>query len=333
MGQITFKSIDDVKKEFQIESSSIEELRKKLRKLIKLIHPDHQQNEGEFKSQVDRDHFNKILEAMEFLDELPLTPMISPDKKISVTTDSDKEIKEMSNNEIKKYCDDLTREVTLLKEQKNKSEESKNKQDFFNLMNTQISSAKSLHNFPKFSLTVVTSIVSLLWLFPSSVQNHPILSNLIKVNSPYFSIIWLFMMILTIEWWIIYYQIEKLQTKIFTRFNDESFQNEIFDDFIEDERMIGESAFPLSDFTKTVYMVVRYKFIRRRQSANFVFAISVPFSIRWIMSFIELESVIDQEIVNGFSKIVLSRAEHSGIITRVVTGYLGDVYEFNTLNS
>lgn len=60
-------TIEEIKKEFRINSNDISEIRKELRDIVKEIHPD--KNEGKFKSDTDESKYHKTLKAIEFLDQ------------------------------------------------------------------------------------------------------------------------------------------------------------------------------------------------------------------------------------------------------------------------
>ena len=60
-----YKSIDEIIKDFGINSTDIGDIKKELRQILKDIHPD--KNGDRFKSKLDEINYHKILSALEFL--------------------------------------------------------------------------------------------------------------------------------------------------------------------------------------------------------------------------------------------------------------------------
>ncbi|MDD1689046.1 MAG: hypothetical protein LUQ66_00090 [Methanoregula sp.] len=302
-----FKSINEIKKEFEIVIDDPQEIRKELIRMAKSLHPDQQQNGGQFKSDFDESRYYRIMAARDFIDGISVPLIIPIDKSLTKSSEKRSDVSEISNEstELTKKIDDLKTDIASIKHQKSIEYESKNLLVLNEQIKTQIEANRQFHNIPKISLALITSILSFLWLFPSTIQNHPILSKIIDVNSVLFLMIWLYLMTITIIMWFYYYQIEKNQANIFQRLNNESLQNNIFDEFLEEYQMSGEKSFPLSAFTDYVY-----DYLSKNESR-----------------FSNIKILINREIGDIFSRIILLRAENSDIIKKSSTGYLGEIYD------
>lgn len=179
------------------------EIRKELIRKMKHIHPDI--NGGEFKNDEDKLLFTKLNEAVDEIDDL-----FSNQLSIIKTSDIVTLANSLSiTNKMVSMNDNLDKHI----------------ERFY-------SNYKSRHTFPKFSLTAVTSALSIIWLFPGQLSEHPVLGDLINVNSYLFNSIWFVSLLYTALFWFIINQKEQKQKMLLSRFNTESYQNELFNEFI-----------------------------------------------------------------------------------------------------
>src|ERR1700679_364865 len=63
----TYTNIHDIKRDFGLETDDITELKKELKGLYKDIHPDR--NSGQFKNKLDEVNYQKLVAALEYLDQ------------------------------------------------------------------------------------------------------------------------------------------------------------------------------------------------------------------------------------------------------------------------
>ncbi|MDL4839239.1 hypothetical protein [Aquibacillus rhizosphaerae] len=182
---------------------------------------------------------------------------------------------------------------------------------------TFYSNYKSSHNLPKFSLTAVSTVFSIIWLFPSQISEHPILGSLIEDYSTYFNILWFYSIMLTVVFWISIYQREQKQKTFLSMVNTESYQNEMFSNFIRKhqhlQRQYNENNLLISKEQFINYLIGERSYNKSR--SRFFF-----FRPR------ELDIVVAQSI----TEIVFSRAEEKGIIKKIDTKSLLDQYEIET---
>lgn len=205
-----FNSIKDVLDHFNIETSDPDKLKRKLKKLIKHIHPDT--NNGEFKSDEDKKTFMEIQSALEFLEITPRSEIVLRNEITELT----KIVKDLSTNKTSQI---LKQDL----EQKNTYLESKIK-DSVILFNKEQSTTK-------LTSIIVTTALTALWAFPSLVKDHPLLKFLYEYNRE-FTVIWLNSLVLTGLVWTKIKRIEKKDELLKRKYRLESTQNTIFDLFL-----------------------------------------------------------------------------------------------------
>lgn len=258
------------------------EIRKDLIRKMKDIHPDT--NGGEFKNDEEKLLFNKLSEGVEEIDDLS-------NNQLSVIKTSD--IVTLANNL------SITNKIVSLNDNLDKHIER-----FY-------SNYKSRYTFPKFSLTAVTSVLSIIWLFPSQLSEHPVLGDLINVNSSLFNSIWFASLLFTALFWIIINQKEQKQKALLSRFNTESYQNNLFNEFIWEIQQ------------DNVHYKGNNSFISKDLFVKFLFS---NFSRHRPIYFLG-SNEIDNEVAQSVADIVFSRAEEKGLIKKVDTKSLIDQYE------
>lgn len=207
-----FKTIEEIISHFKLNNKEVEEIKKELRNIRKNIHPDKTQ--GEFKNNEDKDIFNNIQQALDFLDQQAFTTLPATKNDITALT-----------TVLKEFA--LTRKETL-------DSEAISKRDsvLTSKIQESINTFHKLHTTPKITGVIITSVVTALWAFPSIVKTHPLLSVLYDFNKE-FTIIWLFCLIITSFFWLKIKKIEKIDKEIKQNFKLESTQNYIFSLFIK----------------------------------------------------------------------------------------------------
>ena len=65
---MNFQNILQIKEKFNLESDDVSEIKKQLLEILKPIHPDN--NGGNFNSENDKEKFNLLTEALDFLKDV-----------------------------------------------------------------------------------------------------------------------------------------------------------------------------------------------------------------------------------------------------------------------
>lgn len=199
-------SLNDIKKDFGIQSDDLEDVRKYVNDIRIKNHPD--KNNGVFANKESEEIFYQANNAIEYIDNL------------SGTSNSVIVIEKMT---------DLMKVVSsLIPNQTHTILE--------NNLDTKITTAISDYHsklaFPKISLTALTAIVSFIFLFPNQIKDNPALSNHINPASRLFFMIWLSLLIYSAMFWMITYMNEEKAKRKMSLLKVDSFQNRLFEDFM-----------------------------------------------------------------------------------------------------
>lgn len=212
-------TIEDIKKEFGTKSNDISEIRKELRDIVKEIHPD--KNEGKFKTEADESKYHKISKAIEFLDQdFTLVPKV-----------------------------EISALATLLRDQFPSRKDENQIKILEDRGERFIKSIKDSSTVPKVSSAVVTTILSFLWLFPSTIAEHPILSKYLTTDNLAFTFIWFYSIVFSGIYWLTAKTREDKIDSAIKRLNLESVQNRLFESFIELE-IYSKKDIKIFRFTK-----------------------------------------------------------------------------------
>lgn len=283
-----YYSIKRIRDEFGIDSESPDEIRKELMKRIFKIHPD--KNKGEFSSEKEKEDYLKINSAITFLDEQAkdqkaLTPL-----------------------------KDVTDLITTVKGLVLTNNESKSAEKLRIKIDDSIDKLKHRNQTPKIAASTITAIVTILWVFPSTVQQHPILSMYINPTDIWFTIIWLYSLMLTTMLWWILRRIENREAASKKRLNLESVQNSLFEEFINTGKHTaptgGQVRFLKAEFVKFL----------TRQVIDEVRLSPMPFR------FLSPDKEMDLELPEALAKVILNRAEVNGYIGRDKGKNIDDMY-------
>lgn len=202
-----FTSLQMIKDQFGIETESIDSVRSELRTMLVKLHPD--KNGGNFVDENCKKNYHEIDDAITFIDGLSK-------KNFELVTIS--------------AVTDLTKAVTAMVETHSK----------LSSKETQLSSEidRSIENYssriktPRIALTAITVVISAIWLFPNTVEDHPVLSKLISFDNIITNAVWLDMLILAAAFWVITWRKEERNKNFQESLKTESVQNRIFNDFI-----------------------------------------------------------------------------------------------------
>lgn len=261
---MNYTSIEEIKKEFDIQTDKKVEIKSELRKKLANSHPD-KVGEKDF----DSTKFNRIKNALDFVNngnqELTTTEQV---------TDLIKIVRDLTNNTSK----DLS------------------EKQLSDSLDSYYKERKEALLFPKISLSVVTAILSFIWLFPQTVEDHPILSRYISFENELATMIWLTLLIYTGFFWILISRKERREKVLSKRLKTDRTQNEILTDFKKSE---SSKKFMKSNLTG--FILRGYSF--RRQSS--------------VLSLFMGRPGIDQETAENLSNYIIKKAESKGLIEEI----------------
>lgn len=284
-----YTDIKQIKVEFSINQDNIKDIRRELIKIIALCHPD--KNCGKFESDEKKDIFLRANQAIEFIDS---------DKNQEQILVPLREVKELIN---------LIKDVVPTENSNNYRQALTNKIDI------NISSFKLRFRWPKITTTAITGFLTLMWTFPSSISEHPILKNYINVESMQFFYVWIVSIIITIELWLLLRIKEVQHNELMKKLENEVYQNRLFEEFIryQNER---DSHFTKNDFVNfiTIDKLFAYRnsldkkllFLKRKHKQN-----------------------IEFDVAFGLANVVFERAESNLIIEKIKLKSLTEKYKLS----
>jgi len=280
-----FSSVEMIMEQFGIDEESIDELRSKLRRMQTEYHPD--KNGGSFIDENSERKYHELDKAISYIDSINKknTDLVT----ISAVTG-------------------LTKAVTAMMAAQN--ETSSKDTLLFSEINRSIESYHSRLKAPRIALTAITLAISAIWMFPNTVKEHPVLSNLINFDSMSTNIVWFYMLIISVVFWIITWRREELTKERQESLKTESVQNRIFTHFINSSY---DDTFTLEDFVE----FIMYRHERYRHPFNFFFGSS---------------SRIDSPLAHATAEVILERALKRKAITSRSSGSISTVYQIVSAN-
>lgn len=287
---MNYKNLNQIKKDFNISDDDIKEVRKELIKIKAKLHPD--KNSGKFKTKDDENRYHKVGEAIQFIDEEKSNYTLIPLKEVNSLINT---IKELIPSD---------KENILLKQEHQLSEK----------IESGIKNVKSRHLLPKVSVTAVSAILSIIWLFPSQISEHPVLSKFIDINSIWFTVVWFYSLMTTGALWLYFAFSENKDKQFKSLLKIEAFQDEIFKEFIgfkKHQSREGDFNFTKSEFID----FIRFEVPDRNNPEGLKIA-------RYINRFRNL----DLELAQSLSETILIRAENKECIKKDNRKSLSDVY-------
>jgi cbb3-type cytochrome oxidase subunit 3 len=291
-----YTNTEQIIKDFDLKVSLKEELRKELKKKLKDCHPD--KVGGEFKTTEQKEYFEKISSAIDFLD----TPV-----ELSIRQD----------------IGDLARIVKDLAQIKNENNFLyKKEESLATRIDSNVKNYVSTHLFPKIGSSIITGILSMLWFFPKSISEHEVLSRYIDVKSIKFTLTWALAIILTCCIWLILNMLERKETDRRNNLKLESIQNKLFDDFLR--YMIHEKPreSDMIEFTKENFINFIRGFDKKTHRLS---PRQVLFNrIRILLG----NSKIDIGLAQDLSEIILNRMQTKEIIKIISQKTISDIFIF-----
>lgn len=228
-------NLETIKKDYELEGTTLSELRRELIKKLVAIHPD--KNQGVFKNTSDEELFHKINRAIESIDK----QLVPHNSLISI-------------NEAKDLIELVTKQVSVTSQINTAS------QKLSQSTERSLVLIRSRYRFPKFTSTILSVITTTVWLFPNQVKDHPFLGKLINFDNVWFQVAWLEILLLTGMCWYLAYLKEQRQTDFLNEINLEHYQNSLFSMFLH-RNISRNQTFDKASFMK--YLLSSYETPRR----------------------------------------------------------------------
>lgn len=297
-----YEDIDEIREDFNIELSDPREIKKILKQKMKKIHPDT--NKGEFNSDADKELYHKMNNAIDFFDKK------NTNKSIALS--------EKKLNEIIKSNKDLS---LIMKEDKNTKK-----------LNDAIISSKNeikrQYKTKKYASATIATILSIIWFFPTTISNHPILSMYIDPTEPFFVLFWLCAVYLTIFLWGICSQREKYIDRVNKEIMVETKQNQMFYSFLSNIRN-SEIIPNLAERTNRILSgKTRYPFFTKSDLIDFLQSKNNEILFMKTQSTLfRPANPISMETAEALSDIILTRAESYNVIKKSKIKAMEAIYE------
>lgn len=272
---MNFTSLKQIKEEFNLGGIRKEELRSELRIKLANSHPDKVGAEN-----FNSDEFTKIQNALGFVD--------------SYSTD-------LVVNEQVTSLIEIVKELTI------KTQINSTQYQFNDAIDDFYKERKEALLFPKISLSAITAILTFLWLFPKTVEDHPVLKKYITFENETSTTIWIVLLFYTIIFWILISRKEQKDKSIAKKLKTEKTQNKLLTEFKESYDTIQFAKSELIEFINNRFGI--------RHS---------PFAIIFIGN-----SGIDQETTENLANLIIEKAKSRELIIEISnTKTLDDIYEW-----
>jgi hypothetical protein len=297
-----YSNLEEIIEEFKLKEKDPEKIRKKLRKMAADLHPDKTSKGAKFKSEKQKNQYNRIIQAKEFIDNM---------------SNQEKAIVEVPLQQLTELID-ATKQITISDSQ------SKLNIELIHQIEKSVLNLKLKHRFPKIGLATITGIFTFIWMFPNIVQEHPIISQYVRIDNIAFTLIWIYLLFFTGVLWIFYWMGENRYKEEMSKLKVESYQNRLFDSFINEDRFFEKfhdenhrkNLFSKEDFIDYLSNhYYQYKYHRH--------------NLKLTLYNILYKITIDLETAQHLANSIFSRLENKNIIKKVDTTSLNDFYVYN----
>lgn len=278
-----YTSIEQIKSDFNLNLDSLDQIRVELKSKMKKCHPD-KVDSTEWKNGMKNDFLN-LTEAIEFIDT---------SKKENTSLVPVEQVTEL----VKVIKDILPKNEIITQETK-----------FENQLDSFMQERKEVMRFPKISLSVITGLISFIWLFPQTVADHPILKNYISFENRFFLIGWIMALFYAIMFWVLISRKERREKSLIKYIKTERAQNKIFQSFISEKSSNRFNKEELIEF-----VLDKHGNSRRKGSPFLLLGLGF--------------SGIDEETAESLSNLLIQKALQNSLIEKdkVRTQYL-DSYQ------
>jgi hypothetical protein len=178
-------------------------------------------------------------------------------------------------------------------------------------VNFAIQTYRSPQFIPRISLAALTIVVTFLYAFPVSIKDNPFLSKYISPSNNVFVMLWFELLLTTIVLWSISYTNEERDKRRLSLLKVESIQNSFFKKFIKTTFI--DKAESSGEFSKDDL----YKFINKEVTSN---------DKEKLLSKLLSSQVINPEVLQSVTDLILIRAEKNGVISKSLKKSLTDKY-------
>lgn len=276
---INFNNLEQVKQEFGIQENEPAEIRKKLRVLQAELHPDKYSASGEFESQEKKERYMRVEAAIKFLENngkeqtalIPVNEVTNLIKAVTSLIPANQAITAETN---------LSTQVSQ------------------NLANIRVQ-----YIAPKVIVSAIPAVITAIWIFPTTVLEHPVLKMYIDIGSPQFLMVWLGSLMFSAFFWLFFQRIEYRQRQFQLLLKTESFQNSLFQDFLQ---VADEEHFTKDEFIN--FITNRRDGRKRRYRSLISVMIDEFFKIA--------PDYIDVELAQNLADIIFERAEKRNVIEK-----------------
>lgn len=221
-----FKSINEIKEEFSIKSDDIIEIKRLLKKKMAELHPD--KNKGDFKTKKTKNVYEKIDSAIKFIDKI----LKNESQLVPISS-----IKEITNT---------VRDIIVLE---NKSILEKAEDKIYNKIDNIINEHISKNKKTKYIYSSILLPPTIMWLFPTSFSEHPILKQFLSSFDSY-NILWIFCVIIVLSILMTINNKNKKIIKAYQYLKSEPYQNMLFIFFINNKSK--NHKFSKDDFVESI---------------------------------------------------------------------------------
>tara|TARA_R110000851_G_scaffold192613_1_gene343349 strand:- start:678 stop:1529 length:852 start_codon:yes stop_codon:yes gene_type:complete len=279
---IAYSSIEEIKGDFELSEESNDSLRKALTRIKSTLHPD--KHGGQFANKNDELKYHKLNAAIDFID-------IEKSKSADLITIS--------------AVTELTKAITALVS--TKAEDSSRENNLSIEIERSITSYTSKQKMPRIALTSVTVALTALWVFPNTVKEHPVLSNLIDFTSTTVNIIWFYALGFCVLYWIKTWRSEELTKSHRESLKTEFVQNKLFTNFLKSR---NEEVFTMEDLVE--YLLHD----RQRRLSPIQMIFGVPHKV-------------DLPLANVTAEVIIERALKNKAVSANSVGSISKTYKLN----
>ena len=274
-----YNSLEQVKADFDLNLDSTDQIRSELKSKMKKCHPDKVDSK-DWENGLKND-FLDLSDAIEFIDTSKKdTSALVPVEQVT---------------ELVKIIKDI------LPKNKIVTQETK----FENQLASYLQERKDIMRFPKISLSVITGLISFVWLFPQTVADHPVLKNYISFDNRYFLIVWLVTLLYAVIFWVLISRKERSEKALIKYIKSERAQNRILQGFVDSNSK--KNTFNKEQLIE--FILDKYGNQRRNTS---------PFLL------LGLGSGIDEETAESLANLLIQKAVQNSLIEKdkIKTSYL-----------
>ncbi|MCU0470302.1 MAG: hypothetical protein MUF58_17050 [Arcicella sp.] len=304
--------INDIKKMLNVTSNDTEELKKAIKNKLASIHPDKNGGNG-FASENDKILFNRLTESLDSIDSKENNQLALIQKQ----NDSIIKIVEtfVNTNSSKIDSENLDRKIA-----------------------DSIQVYKDSNLFSKITSSVISGILTIIWMFPKTFSEHPFLKSIFNfgklnivdsgVAEAFFSVIWLSILIFTFRIWYVLIRKEYSDKFFKQTLTLDTVQNEIFSNFI---RKIYNNRSSLQNpiFFNNTHLLNHIYESESNNNVNIATGKSPISRFLYILNlpFFTVEKRIDLELAQSLTNIILNKACEKKVISKIDKISLGDTYK------